>query len=62
MKPISIARDLGTIVEVASGVTTSDRVIDSPPDGLMNGTLVNLEGTGPTSVADGKQKGSPDRG
>jgi RND family efflux transporter MFP subunit len=62
MKPVSIVRDLGTIVEVASGVTTSDRVIDSPPDGLINGTAVNLEGAAPTSVADGKQKGSSDRG
>jgi RND family efflux transporter MFP subunit len=62
MKPVSIVRDLGTIVEVASGVTTSDRVIDSPPDGLINGTVVNLEGTGPTSVAEGKQKGGADRG
>jgi RND family efflux transporter MFP subunit len=62
MKPVSIVRDLGTIVEVASGVTTSDRIIDSPPDGLINGTAVNLEGAAPTSVADGKQKGSSDRG
>jgi RND family efflux transporter MFP subunit len=62
MKPVSIVRDLGTIVEVASGVTTSDRVIDSPPDGLVSGTAVNLEGTPPTSVADGKQKGHSDRG
>src|ERR1700722_12977245 len=62
MKPVSIVRDLGTIVEVASGGTTSDRVIDSPPDGLVNGTAVNLEGTGPTSVAGGKQKGNSDRG
>jgi RND family efflux transporter MFP subunit len=62
MKPISIVRDLGTIVEVASGVTTGDRVIDSPPDGLINGTVVNLEGTAPTSVAAGKQKGNSDRG
>jgi len=62
MKPVSIVRDLGTIVEVASGVTTSDRVIDSPPDGLINGSAVNLEGTAPTSVAGGKQKGNSDRG
>jgi RND family efflux transporter MFP subunit len=34
MKSISIVSDLGTAVEVASGVTSSDRVIDSPPDGI----------------------------
>jgi RND family efflux transporter MFP subunit len=41
MKSISIVSDLGSAVEVASGVTTSDRVIDSPPDGIANGTEVH---------------------
>jgi RND family efflux transporter MFP subunit len=62
MKPVSIARDLGTVVEMASGVSASDRVIDSPPDGLINGTAVHLEGTVPASVAAGNQKGNSDRG
>jgi RND family efflux transporter MFP subunit len=62
MKPVSIVRDLGTIVEMASGVTAGDRVIDSPPDGLVNGTAVHLVGAAPTSVAEDKPKSSADHG
>jgi RND family efflux transporter MFP subunit len=62
MKPVSIVRDLGTVVEMASGVTASDRVIDSPPDGLINGTAVHLEGAVPTSVAEDKPKSNADHG
>jgi RND family efflux transporter MFP subunit len=58
MKPVSIARDLGTIVELASGVSPSDRVIQNPPDGIVNGVLVRLAGTAPgEKLADkGKNK------
>ncbi len=34
LKPVSIERDLGAIVELASGVAPSDRVIENPPDGI----------------------------
>jgi RND family efflux transporter MFP subunit len=44
MKYITIARDLGSSVEVASGLSPSDRVIDSPPDSLSNGEVVRLGG------------------
>jgi RND family efflux transporter MFP subunit len=42
MKPITIARDLGATVEVASGLSPSDRVIDSPPDSLADGERVRV--------------------
>jgi len=42
LKPITIARDLGQVIEVASGVTTSDRLIASPPDGLSDGDKVRV--------------------
>jgi len=42
MKPITIARDLGAFVEVASGLTPKDKVIDSPPDSLVNGEVVRV--------------------
>lgn len=45
LKPITIARDLGQIVEVGSGLTAQDRVIDSPPDGLSNGDAVRVVDT-----------------
>ena len=42
LKPITIARDLGQIVEIGSGLTAQDRVIESPPDGLANGDPVRV--------------------
>ena len=62
MKPVAIARDLGTVVEMASGVSPGDRVIDSPPDGLINGTIVHPEGAVPTSVAGDTPKSNSDHG
>lgn len=40
MKPIELGRDFGTRVEVLSGITKNDRVIDSPPDWLAQGDAV----------------------
>jgi RND family efflux transporter MFP subunit len=42
LKPITIARDLGKVVEIASGLTADDRVIDSPPDGIASGDQVRV--------------------
>jgi RND family efflux transporter MFP subunit len=44
MKPVTIERDLGAVVEVASGLSPNDRVIENPPDGIVNGALVRLSG------------------
>jgi RND family efflux transporter MFP subunit len=44
MKPIAIARDLGTSVEVASGLGPNDRVVDNPPDSLVSGEIVRVAG------------------
>jgi RND family efflux transporter MFP subunit len=58
MKPVSIARDLGSVVELASGVSPSDRVIENPPDGISNGVIVRLAGAAPDGklAAKGKNK------
>ncbi len=45
LKPVTIARDYGKVIELASGVTSSDRVIESPPDGVANGDPVNIAKT-----------------
>ena len=37
LKPVTIARDLGKLIEIGSGLAPSDRVIESPPDGVANG-------------------------
>jgi RND family efflux transporter MFP subunit len=41
-KPVQIARDLGDAIEIASGLTSTDRIIDSPPDGIGTGDLVRI--------------------
>jgi RND family efflux transporter MFP subunit len=42
LKPITIARDHGASVEVATGLGPDDRVIETPPDGIVDGTLVRI--------------------
>jgi RND family efflux transporter MFP subunit len=44
LKPVSIQRDLGAVVELASGLSSGDRVIQNPPDGIGNGAQVRLAG------------------
>jgi RND family efflux transporter MFP subunit len=44
LKPVSIERDLGADIELASGLSSSDRVIQNPPDGIGNGDQVRLAG------------------
>jgi RND family efflux transporter MFP subunit len=48
LKPVSIQRDLGAVVELASGLAANDRVIQNPPDGIDNGAEVH-----PTGAAQG---------
>ena len=45
LKPIAISRDLGQVVEIASGISPTDRIIDSPPDGLADGDPVRVVNT-----------------
>jgi membrane fusion protein, multidrug efflux system len=52
IKPVAIAQDLGTTVEIASGLTRQDRVIDNPPDSLRAGDRVRI--TSAADVADVK--------
>jgi RND family efflux transporter MFP subunit len=44
LKPVTIARDLGKEVDIASGLTAEDRVIESPPDGIASGDQVRIAG------------------
>jgi membrane fusion protein, multidrug efflux system len=48
-KTVTIARDLGRDIELASGISSDDRIITAPPDGLADGDQVR--------VAGGAQKG-----
>ncbi|HTW75797.1 MAG TPA: efflux RND transporter periplasmic adaptor subunit [Steroidobacteraceae bacterium] len=42
LKRVSIARDLGTVVELSSGLSRDDRVIENPPDGVSTGDQVRV--------------------
>jgi len=42
LKPITLGRNLGTEVELLSGLTTSDRLVNSPPDSLSTGDRVHV--------------------
>jgi len=61
LKPVSIGRDLGAVVELASGLSPNDRVLENPPDGIGNGAEVRLAGA--AGGADGgKTKNKNERG
>jgi RND family efflux transporter MFP subunit len=60
-KPVSIERDLGPVVELASGLAPNDRVIENPPDGIDSGAEVHLAAA--PAVADaGKAKNKNGKG
>jgi RND family efflux transporter MFP subunit len=61
LKPVSIERDLGPVVELASGLAPNDRVIENPPDGIDSGAEVRLAAA--AAVADaGKAKNKNGKG
>ena len=44
IRPVIVARDLGSSVEIGSGLSASDRVVDNPPESLADGDLVRIAG------------------
>jgi len=42
LKSLTVARDLGTEIEVNGGIAPTDRVIDSPSDSLAQGDAVKI--------------------
>ena len=56
LKTVTIARDMGRTVELGSGITAEDRVIESPQDGIATGDEVRVangsnRGGAPETVA-----------
>lgn len=43
-KTVTIARDLGRDIELASGISPDDRIIAAPPDGIADGDQVRVVG------------------
>jgi RND family efflux transporter MFP subunit len=58
IKPVTISRDLGKEIEIASGLNADDRVIQNPPDGITAGDIVRIAGgpDRPTSPATASAK------
>ncbi|WP_298253324.1 efflux RND transporter periplasmic adaptor subunit [Bradyrhizobium sp.] len=55
-KPVKIARDLGRDIELAGGISLDDRVISTPPDGMVDGDPVRVVSTkGRPSTVSAKQ-------
>src|SRR5882757_2087948 len=55
LKPVTIERDLGAVLELASGLSPNDRVIQNPPDGISSGTEVRLTGAAPDGAVAGSK-------
>jgi RND family efflux transporter MFP subunit len=51
LKPVVIGRDLGSLIEISSGIAANDRVIENPPDGVANGDPVRVAVAGPKAGA-----------
>ncbi|MBV9834739.1 MAG: efflux RND transporter periplasmic adaptor subunit, partial [Alphaproteobacteria bacterium] len=47
LKTVIVGRDLGRMVELASGLEPNDRVIESPPDGINEGDPVKVIASAP---------------
>lgn len=53
-KTVTIARDLGREIEIASGLSADDRIIVTPLDGIADGDQVRIAGAAP-----GKESATP---
>jgi hypothetical protein len=52
--PVVIGEDDGANVQIVTGLSAGDRVIQDPPDSLIEGEKVFVEGPGSHSDAGGK--------
>ncbi|HWS63372.1 MAG TPA: efflux RND transporter periplasmic adaptor subunit [Steroidobacteraceae bacterium] len=62
LKSVSIERDLGAVIELASGLAPNDRVIQNPPDGIGNGAEVRLAGPAPGGALASQAKNKNEKG
>ena len=42
IKTVVVAKDHGVRIELLSGLQSTDRVIENPPDGVVQGDVVNV--------------------
>ena len=64
LKNITIVNDLGRVVEVGSGIESTDRVIDSPSDSIVQGDVVAIRKTeaAPADLVKPEVKGTEPEG
>src|ERR1700736_2259768 len=55
-KTVTIARDLGKDIELASGISPDDRIIMAPPDGIADGDQVRVSGAKSAKPATASEK------
>lgn len=60
LKSITISRDKGKTVEIASGLSADDRVVESPPDGIATGDRVRVAVTPGAPVAGSAKRAEGD--
>jgi RND family efflux transporter MFP subunit len=44
IRSVVVSRDLGSSVEIGAGLAANDRVVDNPPESLVDGDLVRIAG------------------
>ncbi len=59
-KTVTIARDYGDSVEIGSGLLATDKVIDTPPDGLIEGDPVQVAKANTDTKAAPENKTAPE--
>ena len=60
MKKVRIARDFGSEVEIAGGLSVDERIVANPPESLEDGEEVRLaDASGASSFAPAGQQGVP---
>src|SRR5271170_342530 len=62
LKPVTLERDLGAVVELASGLSPNDRVIQNPPDGIGTGAEVHVAGAAQGGLAAANAKNKNEKG
>jgi hypothetical protein len=62
LKKVAIARDLGPTVELSSGLSPDDRVVENPPDGVNTGDAVHVVNPVVGSTHPGSSKSDDEKG
>jgi RND family efflux transporter MFP subunit len=62
IKPVSIERDLGAVVEISSGLASNDQVIENPPDGIANSAEVRIAAAASPAAVAGRPKSKNEPG